>query len=104
MSLASGTRVGISYQEETETRGAPNASPDMIALRATGRALNLQKNTIRSEEVRSDRQLAGLRHGFNQVVGSPGWELSLAAYDDFIEAAMSGTWAAISSGTVILSI
>jgi len=97
MALASGTRVSLSYQEETTTRGVPEAVPDMQALRATSRAINLQKNTIRSAEVRSDRQVATLRHGFNQVVGSPGFELSLQAYDDFIEAALSGTWAAVAT-------
>lgn len=98
MTLASGTRVSLSYQEETTTRGVPEAVPDMQALRTTGRALNLQKNTLKSEEVRSDRQNASLRHGFNQVVGAPGFELSLTAYNDFIQAAMSGTWAVIATG------
>lgn len=97
MSLASGTRVSLSYQEELTTRGVPEAVVDMTALRATGRNINPQINTIRSQEVRSDRQVAALRHGFNQVVGSPGFELSLVAYDDFIEAAMSGTWAAVAT-------
>ena len=98
MTLASGTRVSLSYQEETTTRGVPEAVPDMQALRTTGRALNLQKNTLKSEEVRPDRQNASLRHGFNQVVGAPGFELSLTAYNDFIQAAMSGTWAVIATG------
>ena len=98
MTLASGTRVSLSYQEETTTRGVPEAVPDMQALRTTGRALNLQKNTLKSEEVRSDRQNATLRHGFNQVVGAPGFELSLTAYNDFIQAAMSGTWAVVATG------
>ena len=97
MLLASGTRASLSYQEETETRGVPNASPNMLELRATGKALNLQKGTLKSAEVRSDRQNATLRHGFNQIVGAPGWELSLTAYNDFIQAAMSGTWAVIAS-------
>jgi hypothetical protein len=97
MTLASGTLVSLSYQEETTLRGSPEAGADMQALRTTGRALNLQKNTLKSEEVRSDRQNATLRHGFNQVVGSPGWELSLTAYNDFIEAAMSGDWAVIAT-------
>jgi hypothetical protein len=96
MALASGSRVSLSYQEET-VRGVPEATPDMIELRTTGRAINLQKNTIKSAEVRSDRQNASLRHGFNQVVGSPGFELSVGAYDDFIQAAMSGTWAAVAT-------
>lgn len=97
MALASGTRVYIAYEEEVSQRGQPEAAPALKMLRTTGRNINLQKNTLRSEEVRSDRQVAALRHGFNQVVGSPGFELSLEAYDDFIQGAMSGTWAVIAT-------
>lgn len=61
-------------------------------LRATGRNINLEKDVLESEEVRSDRQIADVRHGFNRVVGSPGFELSRGAYDDMLEAALSGKW------------
>lgn len=98
MTLASGTRVQLAYQLEPGAAGVPDPTPDLKALRATGRAVNLQKNTLRSAEVRSDRQVATLRHGFNQIVGSPGFELSVEAYDDLIEAALSGTWASIATG------
>lgn len=97
MALASGTRASIAYEEEVTLRGSPEAAPDLKYLRTTGRNINLTKNTLKSAEVRPDRQNASLRHGFNQVVGSPGFELSLEAYDDFISGAMSGTWAAVAT-------
>lgn len=100
MSLASGTNSYLAYELETD-RGLLNGSPDMTYLRVTGKNINLQKNTIRSAEVRSDRQAAALRHGFNQVVGAPGFELSLEAFDDLIQGAMSGTWAAVTFTTGI---
>lgn len=93
MALASGANVGLSYVVET-THGTTPSSPSMKALRSTGRNINLTKNTQQSEELRDDRQLADLRHGFNQVQGSIPYELSLQAYDDLLEAALSGTWAA----------
>lgn len=64
----------------------------MATLRATGRELNLEKDTLESEEVRPSRQFSDVRHGFNQVTGSPGFELSNVSYSDFIRGAMSGDW------------
>lgn len=64
----------------------------MATLRATGRSVNLEIDTLESEEVRPSRQYSDVRHGFNQVTGSPGFELSNISYSDFIRAAMSGEW------------
>lgn len=64
----------------------------MATLRATGRELNLEIDTLESEEVRPSRQFSDVRHGFNQITGSPGFELSNVSYSDFIRAAMSGDW------------
>lgn len=61
-------------------------------LRATGRNVNLEKNELESEEVDPDGMESEVRHGFNRVVGSPGFQLSLADYDDVIEFALGGTW------------
>lgn len=103
MALASGANVGLAYVAEV-TRGTTPASPTMKTLRATSRAVNLQKATLGSQEVRADRQKADLRHGFNQIAGSPGFELSVASYDDWLEAALSGTWTtAPTTGTVALA-
>jgi hypothetical protein len=103
MALASGTNASLSYVPEV-THGVTPGSPSMQTLRATGRNINPQVNTLQSQEVRSDRQSPSLRHGFNQVVGSPGYELSVASFDDIIEGAMSGTWAAITTGAISLEI
>jgi hypothetical protein len=64
----------------------------MATLRATGRSINLEIDTLESEEVRPSRQFSDVRHGFNQVTGSPGFELSNVSYSDFIRGAMSGAW------------
>ncbi|CDH43850.1 phage tail tube protein [Candidatus Contendibacter odensensis] len=92
MPLASGANVGLSYVAEV-TRGTTPGSPTMKAARFTGRNLNLTRATLTSNERRNDRQIADLRHGFNQVGGSLGFELSTDAFNDFLEAAMAGTWA-----------
>ena len=76
-----------------EAAGAGKSSTiTMATLRATGRELNLEIDTLESEEVRPSRQFSDVRHGFNQVTGSPGFELSNISYSDFIRGAMSGDW------------
>lgn len=69
----------------------------LIELRGTTRALNLEKATLESDEVRSDLQVADVRHGFNRVVGSPGFELSSQSYDDLLEVMFGGTWTAVTT-------
>lgn len=100
MVLASGTRVKTGYITEV-TRGTTPGSPTLKELRATTRNINLQKNILETQEVRASRQKSDARHGFNQVVGSYGFELALQDYDDIIEYAMSGTWAAGTTATTI---
>ncbi len=103
MSLASGANTGLSYIAEA-THGVTPGTPSMKALRVTGRNINLQRATLTSAERRNDRQIADLRHGFNQLSGSLGFELSLEAFDDFLEGALGGTWAtAPTTGSVTLA-
>lgn len=92
MPLASGASIGLSYVKEV-TRGVTPGSPTMKTLRAIGRNINKQRNTIVSQERRADRQVADLRHGFEQIQGSLGYELSVQSFDDMLEGAMGGAWA-----------
>lgn len=69
----------------------------LIELRGTTRAINLEKALLESEEVRSDLQVADVRHGFNRVVGSPGFELSVRSYDDLLEVLFGSTWASVTT-------
>lgn len=64
----------------------------LSTLRATGRNVNLEKNILESDEVDPDGQQTDVRHGFNRVAGTPGFQLSLADYDDFLEFVMGDTW------------
>lgn len=68
-------------------------------LRATGRNVNLEKNVLESAEVDADGQETDVRHGFNRVVGSPGFQLSMQDFDDIIEFAFGGTWTAVAAVT-----
>jgi hypothetical protein len=96
MPIGSNTRVVLTYIEEV-TRGTTPATPTLTVLRAIGRNVNLEKEILESAEVRPTRQRSDVRHGFNRVAGNPGFQLSLQDYDDQIEYAMGGTWAAVTT-------
>lgn len=99
MTLASGARSRILYIAEV-TPGTTPVTPAMTVLRTTSRNIQGRKNMMESPELRPEAQTADLRHGFNQVEGSPGFALGVEAYDDMLEAALRGTWAAVvTSGT-----
>lgn len=92
MTIATGSRHNLAYIAETTFGTTPN-SPGMQNLRHTGTTLGLSKDAIESEELRDDRQIAHFRHGNKNVSGDVNFELSYGTFDDFIEAALAGTWA-----------
>lgn len=74
-------------------------------LRATGRNINLEKDVLESEEVDPDGQETDVRHGFNRVVGSPGFQLSRGDYEEWLElVAQSSFYAVTTTGTPDLGV
>lgn len=62
-------------------------------FRATSKAVNLEKEELESEEVDTvTGQITDSRHGFNRVVGTPGFQFSRQDFDDLIEIALGGAW------------
>jgi hypothetical protein len=61
-------------------------------LRTTGRNINLEKDLLESAEVDADGMETDVRHGFNRVTGSPGYQLSTIDYDDMLELAFGNSW------------
>lgn len=96
MPLAEGVQASIRYKAYSTGVMTPNAL-DVIAtdpantggqiLRRTASTLNLRKDTYSSAEIRTDRQIAEMRHGARRVEGSVSGELSPATYFDLFEAA-----------------
>lgn len=74
--------------------GVTPATPALKTIRHTSASPALSKQTFASEELRADRQQYDFRHGVKQTGGDIMGELSYAAYDDFLEAVLCGTWAA----------
>lgn len=91
--MASGSRHSLRYIEQL-VRGTTPATPAFTTLRNTGTTLGLSKETLQSEEMVSDRQVRDLRHGAYQVGGDVNFELSYGSQDDWLAAALQGTWTA----------
>lgn len=104
MSFASGARSYLAYIAETVFNTTP-ATPELNELRTTGNSIALSKETLESEEIRSDRQITDLRHGNVSVGGDINVELSHGALNDFLEAALGGSWTAdvLKAGTAFKS-
>lgn len=104
MVFAAGSRAYLAYIVES-TFGTTPATPELLELRTMGHNINLTKETLESEEIRSDRQITDVRHGNNSVVGDINVELSDLEYETFLEAVLGGTWATdvLKAGTTFRS-
>lgn len=92
MTLQSNVNVQLRYGVET-TLGTQSAATGQ-SLRRISSTLALTKDAFTSNEVRPDQQVYDARHGSRRVAGNIQGELSTQSYDDFLEAAMRGTWVA----------
>ncbi|UIS24743.1 major tail structural protein [Stenotrophomonas phage vB_SmaS-AXL_1] len=91
--MANGSRHSMRYVAET-VYGQTPATPAFKPIRHTGTTLGLSKESLQSEEIRDDRQIADFRHGARQVGGDINFELSFESLDDLLEAVTLGSWIA----------
>lgn len=89
--MSDGSRHSVAVIRETSFGVAP-ATPALQNIRATSCNLALNKNTSESGEIRSDRQISSFKHGAQSVAGDIGFKFSATSFDDFLEAALGGTW------------
>lgn len=89
--MANGSRHSMRYVAET-VYGQTPATPAFKIIRHTGTTLGLSKESLQSEELRDDRQVADFRHGAYQVGGDINIELSYGSFDELLEAVLLGTW------------
>lgn len=103
MTIAEGSAATLRYKFYS----SGDMDPDTVAVRASDPAdtggqilrrvsvaLNLRKNSTRSQEILASRQVRSSRHTSARVEGSINGELSPGTYFDFIEAAHRDTAAA----------
>ena len=70
------------------------ATPALLTVRHTGCSLGTDKDSMQSEELRADRQIADFRMGQNKVGGGVDVEVSTdAQFTTLLEALLGGTWA-----------
>lgn len=91
MAIQNAVEVDLQYVEEV-TPGTTPATPQMIQQRRVSSSLALNKATFQSQEARLDRNISDFRHGLRTVAGDIVGEVSVGAWDDFIEAGMGGEW------------
>lgn len=96
--MADGALHSMAYVAES-SYGVTPATPTFIPLRNRGTTLSLTKDTLESEEIRSDRQRTDVRHGAKKVGGDVNIELSYGTFDTLLEALLGGTWAAKATKT-----
>lgn len=89
--MASSSRHSMRLVAES-AYGTPPANPVFDTIRHTGTTLGLSKETLQSEEIRADRQIADYRHGARQVGGDINIELSYGSFDKILEALLGGSW------------
>jgi hypothetical protein len=90
--MARGSQSGILYIPEA-TWGTTPGTPQMLTLRRTTDSLGLKKSTFQSGELRTDRQIAGFKHGNFNAGGDIGFEWSYDSQQDFMESAFFSAFA-----------
>lgn len=90
-----------SWAGATLTGGTNSTITTWKQLRFTGESLNFSIENTSSNEIRPDRSQADLVQTSASGAGDVNVEYSYSSYDDFIEAALCGTWAAnvVKNGT-----
>lgn len=96
MTIAKGTAKVVSYKKETAWGSLAGASGAKQLRRVTAN-FNLTKEVYESNEIRTDRQVADMRHGVRQAEGSLNGELSSASYADFMGSLLAKDFAAKTS-------
>lgn len=91
--IAAGVLADLGYILE-ESFGVVPPSPALTKVRRVKTTLNLTKDSYTSKEIRSDRMTSDMRHGTRKVGGDISVELSVGAFDPFLQALMGGTWTA----------
>jgi len=90
---ATGAASSMFYVAE-DNCGVTPATPAWNLLRRTSGNLQLNKDSLTSNELDGSRDRADTRLGQNQTSGDIAFEMSYGAHDDFFAALLGNTWAA----------
>ena len=87
MAIGSGVEKQVIYKKQSALGTKATASGAQV-LRRTTSGIELKKNTLQSNEIRTDYQIADFRHGSKFVEGPLSGEISPGTYKEFMAAAM----------------
>ncbi len=88
MPIAKGVSKKVAYKKESAWGTLPGATGAKYIRRVTS-AFNLAKDTYESNEIRTDYQVADMRHGVRSADGSINGEFSPGSYTDFIQSVVA---------------
>lgn len=103
MSISDISKMRLAYIAE-DTYGVQKTGSNLQTMRITGESLKATNETIRSNEIRDDRQTAAIVRSDIGAGGPINFELSYGSFDDFLLAAlMASAWsspvAVLAAGT-----
>lgn len=98
MTISKGVGKKIAFKKESTWGTAAGATGAKYLRRVTS-DFNLTKENYESAEIRTDYQVADMRHGIRAVDGSLNGELSPGAYPEFIQAVVAKDFAAVTALT-----
>lgn len=96
MPAASGVFKQIAIKAETTYGVLPAASGAQL-LRRVEFATNLQKDSYESNEIRTDLQVADMRHGVRRVAGTLSGELSPGSYSPYLAALLKRDFSVVTA-------
>lgn len=100
MPIATGVNKQVGYKQETTWGTLAGATGGKLLRRVTAN-FNLVKEMYESGEIRTDYQIADMRHGVRSVEGSLSGELSPGSYSDFFGAILARDFPAAQTITAL---
>ena len=100
MPISRGLTKQVGYKKES-TFGVLAGNTSGKLLRRVTANFNLTKETYESAEIRTDRQVADMRHGVRSADGTLNGELSSASYADFMGSVVGKDFVAVTLGSAV---
>lgn len=91
MPFATGAQTAIAQIPEV-TWGTTPATPELTSFPVTNWNMRENRDIYESKDLRSDRQVAMIRHGFRSTALDFGFELKHGIFDWFLEAVLFGSF------------
>lgn len=91
MTIAESDGTRLAFIAETAIGTTP-PTPAYQTLRFKGESIAGKKETVKSEEIRADKNISDILHVGTNVAGGISGELSYGTYDDLIESVFRGAW------------